>query len=161
PDVGYNTNVAFAANAPVVAFPGGNLVPEDTNGVEDMFVTDLSSGETARVSVDSSGAEGHGANPGTPPLTGAGISGDGRVIAFSSYESDLVPSDTNGTIDVFVRGPTYGGGDLTGDGDSSDVVLQTINGTTGAVTTYCPAGIVKVHGSDIAFLRPETQGNAT
>jgi Tol biopolymer transport system component len=33
----------------------------------------------------------------------ASISGDGRYVAFWSFASNLVPSDTNGTSDVFVR----------------------------------------------------------
>jgi hypothetical protein len=33
------------------------------------------------------------------------ISADGRYIAFHSYAADLVPGDTNGFADVFLRGP--------------------------------------------------------
>lgn len=31
------------------------------------------------------------------------MSGDGRYVVFESYDNDLVPGDTNGVIDVFVR----------------------------------------------------------
>ncbi len=31
------------------------------------------------------------------------ISGDGRYVAFASSASNLVPGDTNGTYDVFVK----------------------------------------------------------
>ncbi len=33
----------------------------------------------------------------------ASISADGRYVAFISYASNLVPGDTNGISDVFVR----------------------------------------------------------
>jgi hypothetical protein len=50
-----------------------------------------------RVSTDANGAQGNGDsfNP--------SISADGRYVAFESLASNLVPGDTNGTQDVFVR----------------------------------------------------------
>jgi Tol biopolymer transport system component len=38
-----------------------------------------------------------------PTFTGGAISGDGRYVAFSSFATTLVPGDTNGANDVFVR----------------------------------------------------------
>jgi Tol biopolymer transport system component len=57
---------------------------------------------TERVSVDSSEIE---ANYGSelPSPTGAIVSSDGRFVAFQSSATNLVPGDTNGTWDVFVR----------------------------------------------------------
>ena len=52
---------------------------------------------THRVSVDSAGAEGSGAS------YHASISADGRYVAFTSEDGQLVPGDTNGHGDVFVR----------------------------------------------------------
>lgn len=75
-----------------------NLVPDDTNGVIDVFVHDLETGETERVSVSSSGAQGVGGRSNSPS-----ISADGRFVAFSSFATNLVPNDTNGTADLFVR----------------------------------------------------------
>lgn len=51
----------------------------------------------ARVSVDSAGVEGigHSSHP--------SISADGRLVAFASVASGLVPGDTNGFADVFVH----------------------------------------------------------
>ena len=75
-----------------------NLVPDDTNGVSDIFVRDRSTASTGRVSVSSTGEQ---ANAG---LTGGlAVSRDGRFVAFSSEASNLVPGDTNGVADVFVR----------------------------------------------------------
>ncbi len=74
-----------------------NLVPADTDGTLDVFVRDRQNGTTERVSVDSSGAQGDGGSNRTS------ISGDGRYVAFESSATNLVPADTNGALDVFVR----------------------------------------------------------
>src|SRR5690606_15483762 len=63
----------------------------------DVFVHDRVTGETTRVSVASDGTE-SGAHSLYPA-----ISGDGRYVAFESWGSNLVPGDTNGTLDVFVH----------------------------------------------------------
>jgi archaellum component FlaF (FlaF/FlaG flagellin family) len=53
--------------------------------------------KTRRVSVSSAGAQGNG---NSDDLT---ISKTGRYVAFSSLASNLVPGDTNGVSDIFVR----------------------------------------------------------
>ena len=73
------------------------LVPGDTNGAGDVFVYSRETGETARVSVSSSGVESNGYSG------GAAISADGRYVAFASGASNLVSGDTNGVWDVFVH----------------------------------------------------------
>jgi Tol biopolymer transport system component len=74
-----------------------NLVPGDTNETTDVFVRDLATGTTTRVSNSSAGAQGDGASNG--PV----ISADARVVAFVSTATNLAPNDTNGTTDVFVH----------------------------------------------------------
>jgi Tol biopolymer transport system component len=74
-----------------------NLVPGDTNGVADVFVRDLATGRTQRVSVSGAGGQANGVS-GEPA-----ISADGRYVAFASAASNLVHHDTNGVADVFVR----------------------------------------------------------
>jgi len=76
--------VAFYSNAT-------NLVSGDENGKPDIFVHDQKSGETIRVSIDSS----------EKPY----ISGNGKYVHFGSYDNSLVSGDTNGVNDVFARGP--------------------------------------------------------
>jgi Tol biopolymer transport system component len=73
-----------------------NLVPGDTNDASDVFVHDLVTGRTGRISVTWEGrqANGFSAEP--------SLSGDGRVIAYYSSASNLVPDDTNGEFDIFV-----------------------------------------------------------
>jgi Tol biopolymer transport system component len=74
-----------------------NLVTGDTNDSADVFVRDLKSATTTRVSVDSRGVQGdsNSLNP--------SISSDGRFVAFESVATNLVPDDTNGAADVFVH----------------------------------------------------------
>jgi Tol biopolymer transport system component len=74
-----------------------NLVPGDTNDAGDVFVRDLRRGTTERISVSSGGEQGDGSS------TANWITGDGRFVAFASWASNLVPGDTNGAVDFFVR----------------------------------------------------------
>ncbi len=67
----------------VFASEADNLVPDDQNRTQDIFVRDLLLGTTERVSVNSEGQEGNSYS--YSPL----ISGDGRCIAFASYSSNL------------------------------------------------------------------------
>jgi Tol biopolymer transport system component len=88
----------LSANGRYAAFTSraANLVADDTNGRSDVFVHDLWTGRTIRVSLTANGTEADGDS------FVAGISADGRVVAFTSLADDLVPGDTNGRRDVFV-----------------------------------------------------------
>ncbi len=90
---------ALSSNGNVVAFRSGaaNLVPDDTNGLNDAFVRDLKLGLTQRVSVGTDGAQGNGTS--FEPA----ISSNGRAVVFESDATNLVPGDTNGFSDIFVR----------------------------------------------------------
>jgi hypothetical protein len=61
-------------------------------------VHDRLTGVTERVSVPTGETEATGGDSETPA-----ISAEGRYVAFRSYASDLVPGDTNNTVDVFVH----------------------------------------------------------
>jgi Tol biopolymer transport system component len=91
---------SISANGRFVAFSSlaSNLVPGDRNHRFDVFVRDLKRGKTTRVSVNSAGAE---ANDGSIWLPA--ISDNGRVVAFFSRSTNLVPNDHNGIADFFVR----------------------------------------------------------
>jgi hypothetical protein len=90
---------AVNGNGQFVAFDSlaDNLVPGDTNGVDDIFVRDRIAGRTERVSVSSTGVQGNGASG------SASISADGRFVAFQSDATNLVRGDTNGASDIFVH----------------------------------------------------------
>lgn len=96
---GPSTGSSTSSNGRYVAFESTatNLVASDTNAVSDIFSHDRQTGATVRVSVDSSGTQGNGAS------TGASISASGRFVAFHSLATNLVASDTNGYMDIFVH----------------------------------------------------------
>ncbi len=75
-----------------------NLLTEDDNGTDDIFVYDRVSGEITRASVASDGAQGVGLESEI-----ASISGNGNVVIFWSYFTNLVPDDTNRLADIFVH----------------------------------------------------------
>jgi len=81
----------------VFASDAANLVEGDTNGVKDIFALDRDTGEVRRVSVSSAGGQANGVSA-IPSITP-----DGRFVAFQSDADNLVPGDTNGAGDVFVR----------------------------------------------------------
>jgi PKD repeat protein len=95
----YSGDPSISADGRFVAFHAwaSNLVPGDTNGASDIFVRDRLLGTTERVSVSSAGVQGNGWSE------FAMISGDGRFVSFFSSASNLVPGDTNGGWDIFVR----------------------------------------------------------
>lgn len=88
---GDGTHVAFASAAT-------NLVVGDTSSRQDIFRRHLAVGTTTRVNVTHTGSE---ANDGLhSPFS---VDHDGRHVAFGSSATDLVPGDTNGRTDIFVR----------------------------------------------------------
>jgi Tol biopolymer transport system component len=90
---------AISADGRYVAFysDASNLVSGDTNGARDVFVRDLQTGETTRVSVSTSGAEANGDS------FAPALSSDGRYVAFASAATTLVDGDMNDANDIFVR----------------------------------------------------------
>jgi Tol biopolymer transport system component len=136
----YATLQSISADNTIVAFSSGasNLVLGDTNGKYDVFVHDLTTGLTERVSVDSSGTEGNGDS------WKATLSADGRFVAFVSYASNLVAGDTNGYPDVFVHDRSTGMTECVSV-DSSGAV-----GNAGSGSESCPLGI-SADGQFVAF----------
>ena len=73
-----------------------NLVPGDTNNVDDVFVHDLLTKTTSRVTF---GFDGKPTNGTSFKQT---LSANGRFVAFQSSASNLVRGDTNQLDDIFV-----------------------------------------------------------
>jgi uncharacterized repeat protein (TIGR01451 family) len=90
-----------SADGSFVAFQSdsGNFAPEQSSFLpdEDIFVRARQAGVTYRVSESSAGEEGNARSQ------DPAISRDGRVIAFSSDASNLVPNDANLATDIFVH----------------------------------------------------------
>jgi uncharacterized repeat protein (TIGR01451 family) len=89
----------ISADDRYVVFASGSnqLVANDTNGRQDIFVRDRQTGTTTMVSRAADGSLGN------DHAGQAAISADGRFVAFVSAATNLVPGDTNGFPDVFVR----------------------------------------------------------
>jgi Tol biopolymer transport system component len=101
---GWSEEPAISAGGRYVAFTSiaSNLVRGDTNKLPDVFVRDILTGKTTRVSVTSAGRQGTGkrySNGSNAPA----ISSDGRYVAFHSDMTNLVRGDTNRVFDIFVH----------------------------------------------------------
>lgn len=90
---------SISADGRYIAFTSSatNLVDGDTNGVDDIFLRDVLSKTTTRISINSSGGQGNDAS------SFASISSDGNFVAFFSLASNLVSGDTNGVGDIFLH----------------------------------------------------------
>jgi Tol biopolymer transport system component len=75
----------------VVFTTAAGLVPEDINGVEDVYIRDLAAGTTAIVSKGGNG-----------PSRAPAISPDGLFVTYTSTATTLVAGDTNEVADVFL-----------------------------------------------------------
>jgi archaellum component FlaF (FlaF/FlaG flagellin family) len=94
-----SSEAAISGDGRYVTFSSyaSNLVPGDTNDTFDIFVRDMRTGRTTRVSV---GDRGQQADSFSLEPT---ISADCRYVGFMSYATNLVPGDTNDTNDAFLH----------------------------------------------------------
>lgn len=102
--VTFTTVPSLSADARFVAFEcaDGGLVANDNNHFQDVFVRDLVAGTNELISIC------HPALASATPnsfslLSASSASADGRYIAYASEAYNLVPGDTNGFRDVFMR----------------------------------------------------------
>jgi Tol biopolymer transport system component len=96
------TDPSISSDGRYIAFDAAaqTLVPNDTNSAQDVFVHDMLTGQTARVSVDSAGNQANGSSD--LVSTGPEISADGSHVTFDSAATNLVAGDTNTcTLDVY------------------------------------------------------------
>jgi Tol biopolymer transport system component len=84
------------------------LVTNDSNAASDVFVRDLARSETTLASGRGSALLPNTARGGVS-VSRFSLSADGGKLVFTSLDSDLVPGDTNGRPDVFVRDLMSGG----------------------------------------------------
>jgi len=120
--------VAFESSA-------SNLVPNDTNNAQDIFVYDRQNKTVERVSVASDGTQGNSDS------FSPSISADGRWVAFHSQASNLIPNDTNGTVcDTFVYDRQT---------DTIECVSVSSDGTQGNYESAWPA--ISADGRFVAF----------
>lgn len=96
----------ISADGRYVAFTSlaSNLVAGDANDMTDTFVHDRRTGRTVLASRAAGGGQGSDASAvGIATGGGRAFTADGRFLLLSSWAPELVPGDTNGVADVFVR----------------------------------------------------------
>ncbi|MBL8859917.1 MAG: PD40 domain-containing protein [Planctomycetes bacterium] len=135
----FSEHGSLSANGRKLAFMSlaDNLALGDTNGEFDVFVRDLDTGITTIASVGPLGVNGDG------PSGYPAISADGNFVAFESLATNLVPGDTNGKRDVFVR-------DLVA-GVTERVSVSTGGGQSDDVATFWTTPAISSNGRYVAF----------
>jgi len=120
---GFSSDPVFSPDGTKIAFVSGadNLVPGDTNAKNDIFVEDLTTGIITRVSTAADGTQADG-NSYDPVF-----SADGTKISFASDADNLVPGDTDGVANIFVRSlfPCYCPGTLI-ETDRGDIAVENL-----------------------------------
>jgi hypothetical protein len=96
---GQSFGASISGNGRYVVFESSasDLVAGDTNGVSDIFVRDLQTNTTTRVSAAGDGSQGNQLS------SQSVISADGRYVVFMSLADNLVQGDTNGLRDIFLK----------------------------------------------------------
>ncbi|WP_427919812.1 TolB family protein [Streptomyces sp. cg40] len=124
---------SISANTRLVAFSSNvdSLVPGDTDKTTDVFLFDRAKQTTVRLSTAADGTQGDGAS------YGVSLSADGRYAAFGSSATNLVPGDTDGVADIFVKDLRTGAvQQVTGAADGpSDAVALDADGSTAAFSS--------------------------
>lgn len=124
-----------------------------------------STGTTIRVSLSASGEQGDQLSLHVSPA----LSADGRFIAFYSSASNLVPGDTNGSFDIFVRDLSSGAVELIsvssgGDQGNGHSVTPTISRSGRYVAFVSGASNLvtgDTNGARDVFVRDRSTGTTT
>lgn len=119
---------SLSSDGDLIAFESRatNLVDGGTSGVRDIFVRDMTTGETVLASTTAGGVRGNGDS--TRPR----IAANGTKVVFLSAASNLVAGDTNDVVDVFMKDLTTGvlvrlstdASGMQGDGASEDPAIS-------------------------------------
>ena len=97
--VGASDLPAMTPDAATIVFTSNQPnVPYDNNGLTDILVRHDATASTLAASVSASGAFGNAGTYSVPS-----VSANGRLVVFSSQATNLVPGDSNGREDIFVR----------------------------------------------------------
>ncbi|MFH8793621.1 TolB family protein [Streptomyces sp. NPDC017941] len=100
PANGESDHVSLSRDGRYAAFTSAasNLTPDADDSGTDVFLRDMLTGEVRLVSVESEPVA-----EDTAPGPRTGVSGDGGAVVYDSPAGNLVPGDTNGAADVFLR----------------------------------------------------------
>ncbi len=149
--LGLNPAAQDVPKVPREADPGGLLEGGDHNIASDLFVHDMLTGRTTRVSVASDGTEAVGES-----YNGV-ISGDGRWVAFVSDAANLVPGDTNSFREVFLHDNLTGAHDLES-APAWAVLSATSRAPHPAIDRVGKPDRVRLRGRKYGVRRPQSPG---
>jgi PKD repeat protein len=162
---GGSVNPAIDATGSAIAFESNatDMIVADTNGVRDVFYTDISGGNgpflKVRASLTSAGGEGTGGASGNASIY---VAGDGRtLVAYESDKTDLAPSLT-ATTNVYV---------FDSNGAGSTLLNQQLSSKSAAIGDGSARNpVISADGANIAFesdatnidfLRPNDDNGST
>ncbi len=148
PSIGGSGSLSVSGDGRYVAFRATDgLTSTDTNGVDDIYRYSMTSGALDRISISLPGGLSNG------PSLNTALDETGYVIAFNSDASNLVPFDTNGGTDTFLRRlPAAPIGDLDGDGAISASDLAILLGSWGGGGPADLTGDGIVDAADLATM---------
>jgi Tol biopolymer transport system component len=132
----YSYRAWISADGNLVSLRSGasNLVADDTNHRDDIFLVDRSAGTTELITRRADGT------PATGDSVDGVVSADGRFVTYFSYAEDLVANDSNGWADVFLYDVTRG---------KTTLVSAAPSGRSGHGESYYP--MVSGDGSVVTF----------
>jgi len=102
-DMSYSADISSDGRFIAYQSVATNIVPQDTNGMSDVFVYDRVTQTTTLLS-----ARRFGNRSGNQISMAPFFSADGKTLIFKSWASDLVPHDFNSTGDIFAYGLSSG-----------------------------------------------------
>ena len=131
-----NARPAISGDGSVVVFQSTsqNIVPGDATGTRHIYAFERETKRITRVSVNDSG------KPGNKQSFGASISADGRFVVFISDANNLVPGDTAGNQDVFLR-----------DRQAGTLTRISVSNTGEPANKDCRDAVISADGHIIAF----------
>lgn len=97
----YDPNLSADGQHIIFRSYASNLVPNDTNGVADVFGYDRQTRTISLISVSATDSSVNGSN--WLFNAGSNVSHDGRYFVFYSLATSLVEKNTNGTLNVYVH----------------------------------------------------------
>ena len=138
---GSSTTACISADGRYVAFSSeaSNLVSDDTNGENDIFVRDLTASTTERINIGPGGVQANDSG------SLGSISADGRYVAFYSFATNLVQGGTNGHSHIFVRDRLAGTTEL--------ISINTMGEQADGVSLF---GTISSDGQYVAFTSTAT-----
>jgi hemolysin type calcium-binding protein/WD40 repeat protein len=121
---GLSALASLSADGARVSFESSatNLDPAASDGVDQVYVKDLLTGDITLASISDAGTTG---NAGSLEPS---LSADGRTVAFHSFATNLDPADTDGLADVYVKELAAETADCTVIGTAGDDLLSGTGG---------------------------------